>query len=282
MSSASPTVSVCIPVYNGEHFLAATIESILRQDDGDMEVIISDNASTDGTGDVVRRYSDPRIRYCRSEHNVGPVGNFNRCLDLATGAYTKIVCADDILYSDCVRHQRAILDADRDESIALVTCERDIIDDRGRVRLRPRVHGLSGRFRAAEIMPRSVRSGTNLIGEPAATMFRTEAARRIGGFSPAHAFCLDLDFYFRILRLGDLYREKDARCAFRVSDESWSNHIARTQHNEFIRFIEDFQQNGWLKLDPDAMRAGAARARRLSKMRRVFYAWLKLTRCFGY
>jgi len=282
MSPVAPPVSICIPVYNGEHFLAATIESILRQDDGDVEVIVSDNASTDGTGDVVRRYTDPRIRYCRSEHNVGPVGNFNRCLDLATGTYTKIVCADDILYPDCVRRQRAILDADRDESIALVTCERDIIDDRGRVRLRPRVPDLSGRISAAEIMPRTVRSGTNLMYEPMAAMFRTATARRAGAFNPAHGFCLDMDFYFRMLQFGVLYRETEARCAFRVSTESWSSNIARTQHLEFIRFIEDFNRGGWTKLDPDAMREGAARARRLSRMRRVFYAWLKLTRCFGY
>ena len=71
--SAVPRLSIGLPVYNGENFLAESIESLLGQSYEDFELIISDNASTDGTEDICRSYAqqDSRIRYIRQPHNIG-------------------------------------------------------------------------------------------------------------------------------------------------------------------------------------------------------------------
>ncbi len=74
-----PAVSIGLPVYNGDNFLAEAIDSILRQTMEDFELIISDNASTDRTEEICREYAagDSRIRYYRNESNLGAMANYN-------------------------------------------------------------------------------------------------------------------------------------------------------------------------------------------------------------
>lgn len=98
MSDGAPTVSVGIPVYNGEQFVAEAIESVLAQTDVDLELIISDNASTDRTSEICRKYAaaDDRIRYVRQPHNLGAAPNFNELVRLASGRYFSWVAHDDI------------------------------------------------------------------------------------------------------------------------------------------------------------------------------------------
>src|SRR5438128_542667 len=76
----TPRVSIGLPVYNGERYLRLALDSLLSQTFTDFELIISDNASTDGTTEICRAYAarDARIRYSRLEHNIGGSPNFNR------------------------------------------------------------------------------------------------------------------------------------------------------------------------------------------------------------
>ena len=71
--NAAPRLSIGLPVYNGEDYLAESLEAMLGQTYEDFELIISDNASTDGTADICRRYAkqDSRIRYIRQPRNLG-------------------------------------------------------------------------------------------------------------------------------------------------------------------------------------------------------------------
>jgi len=100
ISSASdvPTISIGLPVYNGENFLAEAIESVLTQTFQDYELVISDNASTDATQAICQRYAaqDGRIRYYRSHINNGPAWNYNRVFQLAKGDYFKWAAHDDV------------------------------------------------------------------------------------------------------------------------------------------------------------------------------------------
>jgi len=97
MNQNTPHVSVGIPVYNGERYIAQSIDSILSQTFQDFELIISDNASTDATEQICLEYAnkDPRIRYYRSEQNRGAAWNHNRVVELARGQYFRWQCHDD-------------------------------------------------------------------------------------------------------------------------------------------------------------------------------------------
>ncbi|MGQ0679420.1 MAG: glycosyltransferase family 2 protein [Actinomycetota bacterium] len=98
MSSNGLRVSIGLPVYNGEAFLTQALEALVAQDHSNIEIVISDNASTDATPRICARFleNDQRIRYHRSEFNRGAAWNFNRCLSLATAPYFKWAAYDDI------------------------------------------------------------------------------------------------------------------------------------------------------------------------------------------
>lgn len=97
MNKYAPRVSVGLPVYNGEQFLAAALDSLLAQTFTDFELIISDNGSTDQTEEICRAYAarDQRIRYYRSTNNHGGAWNFRRAFELSTGEYFRWHSHDD-------------------------------------------------------------------------------------------------------------------------------------------------------------------------------------------
>jgi glycosyltransferase involved in cell wall biosynthesis len=128
-----PTVSIGLPVYNGERYLEQTIRSILQQTYTDFELIIGDNASTDGTEELCRRMAaaDPRIRYYRYPQNVGGRRNHHRVLELSRGRYFRFQGHDDILkprYLECLMEA---LEHNPDSVLAFSSIE--VIDENGAV-----------------------------------------------------------------------------------------------------------------------------------------------------
>lgn len=97
LSNRLPAVSVGLPVYNGEKYLKTALDSLLNQTFTDFELIISDNASTDGTGEICQEYAkkDDRIRYVLQSGNIGPLANFQFVLTEAQGKYFMWAAHDD-------------------------------------------------------------------------------------------------------------------------------------------------------------------------------------------
>lgn len=110
----APRVSIGLPVYNGERYLAAAIESVLDQTYEDFELIICDNASTDGTEAICRAYAarDPRVHYRRNPQNVGAAPNYNLVFSLARGRYFKWHAHDDLMAPAYLERCVAVLDAE--------------------------------------------------------------------------------------------------------------------------------------------------------------------------
>jgi glycosyltransferase involved in cell wall biosynthesis len=98
----TPLVSVGLFVYNGERFIEESLRSILNQTFTDFELIISDNASTDRTGEIAEAYAqrDDRIRYYRAEKDMGAGWNAQRVYKLETDKYFKQAAVDDLLEPD--------------------------------------------------------------------------------------------------------------------------------------------------------------------------------------
>jgi len=119
-SPSTPLVSVGLFVYNGEPYLEEALNSILNQTFTDFELIISDNASTDRTGEIAHAYAgqDDRIRYYRSEKNMGAGWNIRRVYELATGKYYKQAAADDILEPDFLWRCVEVLESEPDCVVA--------------------------------------------------------------------------------------------------------------------------------------------------------------------
>lgn len=111
-----PKISVAMPVYNCEKYVAQSLESLLSQTYGDLELVISDNASTDGTEEICRRFAtmDARVRYIRRTENFGGPGNFRYVFSQCSGAYHKWSTADDYWHPAFLEEAVAVLDQNPD------------------------------------------------------------------------------------------------------------------------------------------------------------------------
>ncbi|MFC5833678.1 glycosyltransferase family 2 protein [Nonomuraea insulae] len=120
---ASELVSIALPVRNGAERLEQVVKSVLAQDYGHLELVISDNASTDGTEELCRDLAndDPRIVYHRHPHNVGLLNNFMHAARVSRGAYVRWIGDDDRLDPACL--SRAVAAFDADERVILVTTQ---------------------------------------------------------------------------------------------------------------------------------------------------------------
>jgi glycosyltransferase involved in cell wall biosynthesis len=127
-----PRVSIGIPVYNGELYIRQAIESVLAQTFRDLELIVSDNASTDSTAEIMREYAarDPRVRYSRNRVNIGAARNYKVCLELATGEYFRWLAADDFIAPALI--QRGIETLDANPQAVLAYSPSQAVDEAGR------------------------------------------------------------------------------------------------------------------------------------------------------
>jgi len=236
--SVAPAVSVCIPAYRGAAHIGEAIESVLAQTFTDFELVVIDDASPDDTAQVVMRYRDPRVRLVRNESNAGVQANWNRCLELARGRYFKLLPQDDLLAPECLAREVEVLEADRDERVALVCCARHIIDRRSRkLMTRGYARRERGPIPARTVWRNCMQRGTNLMGEPGGVLFRTALGRRIGGFDASIGNVTDLDCWFRLLLHGDAYYLPERLASFRVAHGSWSLDIGARQAAHFRAFV---------------------------------------------
>lgn len=107
-------VSILIPVYNRQAIIAETLDSALAQTYTNIELIVVDNASTDDTWGVIQEYAsqDARVKVFRNESNIGPVRNWKRCVDEASGYYGKILWSDDLIAPEFLEKTLPLFDDD--------------------------------------------------------------------------------------------------------------------------------------------------------------------------
>ena len=124
-----------LPVYNGGTLLQDSLDSLMAQTFEDFELIISDNASTDGTSELCQALAerDPRVRYHRNATNMGATRNHNRVVELSRGEYFRWASHDDLLEPTFLEKTIAVLDADADQRFVLCFSLLDHIDEEGNV-----------------------------------------------------------------------------------------------------------------------------------------------------
>lgn len=275
--SGPPTVSVVIPSFQNVDTIAATVDTVLGQTFPDLELVISDHSSTDGTWEALQRFSaDPRVRLRRQPAGGGAPANWNAVTDAARGEFVKLICGDDLLTPTAVAEQVAALRAHPEAVLA--AARRDIVDDRGRVLIAGRgLQGLrAGLVPGRAVIAGTVRAGTNILGEPACVLFRRSALAAAGGWDGSWPYLIDEATYCAVLEQGPAVAIDRTLAAFRVSAGQWSVRLARQQ----ARTVRDFHRTvaGRYRLARGEVLLGNLRATAAAAGRRLIYLALRWRR----
>lgn len=192
----TPKVSVCIPVFNPGSFLRDAIGSVLTQSFTDFELVVVDDASTQPVDITIASYHDPRLQFEKNSHNLGLVGNWNRCLALAQGEYATIFHQDDLMRPDNLAAKVALLDSH--PGVGLVHSDIETIDATGAV---------TGGHWTTQPSEALVTSGQecfkrlatygNFISCPS-VMARAACYQTLGGFDARLPFSCDMEMWMRI------------------------------------------------------------------------------------
>jgi len=211
-------VSICLPVYNGERFIAAAIESALNQTFKDFELIIIDDASTDRSFEIVKSYAekDARIRLLRNEANAGLFQNYNRCLNESRGEYIKTFAQDDLLEPTMLQKQVEVLA--NNPNVGLVTTAKRWVSEAGETLKTLRTFERDTTVSGREVIRYNLIRLTNWVGEPSTVMYR--AALRGAGFDTDLFHYGDIDYWFRIVEGCDYFYLDEVLCGFRRHTES--------------------------------------------------------------
>jgi glycosyltransferase involved in cell wall biosynthesis len=204
--SARPRLSVGLPVHNGQRYLAEAVDSLLGQSFEDFELIISDNASTDSTAEICRRYAeqDRRVRYIRQPHNIGLSPNHNFVVEQARGEFFMWAACDDLYGRDLLLRCAEALD--QHPQVVLAHSWTAAIDAAGKVtqaykyplatdspsapeRFRSFLFGSSGLFESTEARGRRlIRMDNNgiLRADDEYGVMRTEVLRKVAPHDSYH------------------------------------------------------------------------------------------------
>jgi glycosyltransferase involved in cell wall biosynthesis len=239
--TASPLISVVVPVYNGMPFVLATIESVRAQTCADWELVICDNASTDNTAERIEQYlkekPDPRIRLIRHTELLAMGANWNRSLPYAAGQFIKLLPADDILLPDCLETQQRILK--ENPGVGFVTSGKEVIDASGRVLLQ-RVPVKEGIYDWSRLGRRILFAVANIIGEPGGVLFRRELLESCGPFNPRYNYYIDIELLLRFLKKSNVYVCGRPLYQFRIHGGSGTATSRERAHKEYRALLEEF------------------------------------------
>jgi glycosyltransferase involved in cell wall biosynthesis len=217
----APRISVIIPVYNGERYVAAAIDSVRAQTCDGWELVVVDDGSTDGTAAVLAAYgSDPRIQLSRQE-NLGLSAARNRGLSLSHAAQIAFLDADDVWQPAYLERMAAALQSRRDSALAFAGWQ--YIDGDGVVLPQSVVVPPSQVEQLREDLDRR----NPLISSGVVVWRRCVDAS--GGFDPALLNCEDWDLWLRMKPLGSFVAVPEVLVWYRTHGENMSDNIERME-----------------------------------------------------
>lgn len=206
---SNPLVTIAIPTYNrADGYLRGCIASALDQTYQNIEIVVSDNCSTDDTSGLVGSFTDERLRYIKHPENIGATNNFNFCLQEARGRYFLLLHDDDLIDNDIIE---CCINATKGEEYGLIRTGTRIIDGEGKVKRTP-LNLCTGDN--LEALCESWFSDKTAIYQ-CSTVYNTEALRAVGEFHSRTGVFLDALAILLIAAKYPVLNIKAAKAAFR-------------------------------------------------------------------
>jgi glycosyltransferase involved in cell wall biosynthesis len=206
-------VSVIIAAYNHEKYVERAIESVLEQTFADLEIIFTDDASSDRTFELAQRAGGARIDCVRALQNSGGSANLNQCIARASGSYLAVLNSDDFFAVDKLRRQVEILDAR--PQVAAVFTHATMVDENGQ----PDVNAVGNVFRqpnrSRHAWLRRFFFNGNCLCHPS-LMIRREIYDALGTYDPRYAQLPDFDMWIRICLQHEIHVIEEPLIFFRL------------------------------------------------------------------
>lgn len=197
-----PLVSICIPVRSMIETIKGTIGSALAQTYSNIEILVVDNCSDDGTPEAVSSIKDARVRLVRNDVDLGVYGNHNRCLELARGEFVKFLHGDDLLEHDCVERMLKPFLAPMGEAVGLVACGGIELGPGDVESRRTPIPRAELRMVGREFVNMVPQLG-NFIGTPTMTLLRKSKVLDIRGFEPTLRHAADFDCWLALAQIAN-------------------------------------------------------------------------------
>lgn len=232
-----PLVSICVPTYNGMGHLEEALASIESQAYPNLEVVFSDDGSTDGTVERILRYAEAsrfEVRVLRHRHT-SLAGNWNNCVVNAKGSYIKFLFQDDLMQPNCISRMMEL--ALRDPEVALIFSPREIVFEGVKDVDSPawKISQICAVLHTGWSALRDIQDGTalladpyllkgvwNKIGEPSIVLLKRQALIDVGGFDPNLCQLVDLDMWYRLMAVGKVGFVDEVLSSFRIHDKQLS------------------------------------------------------------
>jgi glycosyltransferase involved in cell wall biosynthesis len=211
-------VTIGLPTYNrANRFLEPALACALAQDWENLDIIVSDNCSTDNTREIMSSYTDPRLRYVRQRENIGANNNFNFCVQEAKGSYFLLFPDDDVIDPDFVSSCMAAAEGSADFGV-IRTGTRLIDGDGNLIRDMPN-HAAGLDYNA---FFRGWMKG-RFTSYVCSTLYNTQMLRDIGGFQSRHGLFQDLMALAKLIARGGHCNVVESKASFRRHDENYGN-----------------------------------------------------------
>lgn len=221
-----PKLSVLLPVHNEARFVAAAVTSVLSQSFGDLELIVVDDGSSDGSGGEVRRVADKRVRVVTREQPSGDLAvALGSGLEVARGELVARMDADDISYPG--RFERQVRELEERPELVLVGTWADVLDGDGN-------HVMVSRPPADPVDVRFVLHYRCPFHHPS-VMFRRAAVETVGGYRPGYRYAEDFDLWRRLMSVGEAANLPEVLLGQRFHSSSSSGRNADAQAEQSDR-----------------------------------------------
>lgn len=241
-SSNHKLVSIVIPVFNGMPYLPDALTSALIQDYPNLEIVVINNASTDGTTEYLTGLDDPRLRVIHRDNTQPAAANWSEAIHNARGDLVKLMCADDLIAPGAVTKQVALLASNA--RAGLVANRRAVMNGAGQVIKRQHgLDGLRGEVDGVDVIRACLHAGTNLLGEPACLLFRAEAIKHVMPWEDRWPYMTDMATYAKALFSTSVVCDPDPLAIFRISSTSWSSSLLKDQPKQFAGWRSHITQD---------------------------------------
>jgi glycosyltransferase involved in cell wall biosynthesis len=237
----SPLITIAMPVRNGERYIRTAIDSILYQSFSAVQLLISDNVSTDATPSIIQEYqqrndlSTKQIIYVRQSKDIGLIPNLEFCIKYAQTPYVTFMPHDDFFASplalECAFN---ILEQSLD--IAAVYSDMNYVDSNGNT-IATRRFGRSGDFDSFIALKRSIVTTRNMFGIP--VLMRTELIRNVS-FDDRFTYIGDVDFSYASSQGKKIYYFSESLIANRFHQTNATRNIMTQAHEQFQMLADKY------------------------------------------